>query len=372
MPSQKRFYHPELDCLRFCAFFAVFLHHFLPHVTSHDHSHIEAVINSMSAGVDLFFCLSSFLITALLLREWDFSGSLDVYSFWLRRILRIWPLYFAFLLIASLVVPWLLPDNRLGVKYLAAFILLGGNWACGLWGYPSSVAAPLWSVSLEEQFYLFWPMLIRLFRPQRLVPLAVGCLVIATVSRIVVVQLKMPAVMLWTNTFCRLEPIALGALFAVYVRRRTWAPRPVIRALLLAIGAALPPVLSVLLLNTPSYTSSLYYPGVAIGCVCILAAFYAEPAGIRQPTLVYLGRISYGLYVFHALAISIAFLPASGAHQTGMKVLLLGFRFAVALGLTIGLAALSYRFLEEPFLRIKRKLAVIPSDPQLAPAPVSR
>ncbi|TLZ12456.1 MAG: acyltransferase [Gammaproteobacteria bacterium] len=99
-----------------------------------------------------FFTLSSFLITTLLLRESSVCGALDVTAFYLRRVLRILPLYFGFLLAATTLARSLVPDENLPLKYVVAFALLCGNWACVLWGYPHSVASPLWSVSIEEQF----------------------------------------------------------------------------------------------------------------------------------------------------------------------------------------------------------------------------
>ena len=99
-----KFYHPELDRLRFVAFFAVFVHHFFPQ----SHSNYAAIgslgakvlancVEAGGLGVDLFFCLSSFLITTLLLREFEERGRIDVRAFWIRRILRIWPLYYCFI-----------------------------------------------------------------------------------------------------------------------------------------------------------------------------------------------------------------------------------------------------------------------------------
>ena len=107
-----RYYRPELDVLRLFAFFMVFLSHVVPgdqtfFARAHIAPEIAALIIAASAGgafgVDLFFALSSFLITSLLLRERKFCGNIDVPRFYVRRILRIWPLYFAFLLSASIL-----------------------------------------------------------------------------------------------------------------------------------------------------------------------------------------------------------------------------------------------------------------------------
>src|SRR5438045_4760557 len=166
--AMERYSRPELDVLRCFAFLMVFASHTVPGST--------AVGGAF--GVDLFFTLSSFLITTLLLRESSVCGALDVTAFYLRRVLRILPLYFGFLLAATTLARSLVPDENLPLKYVVAFALLCGNWACVLWGYPHSVATPLWSVSIEEQFYLCWPLIMRRW-VHRLTMVAVGLVVVS-------------------------------------------------------------------------------------------------------------------------------------------------------------------------------------------------
>src|SRR5450432_665557 len=110
--DRSRFYHPELDCLRFVAFLGIFVYHLdqqfhsVVALNSPLQFMVLCMIKSGVFGVDLFFCLSSFLITMLLLREHDVRGTIDVRAFWIRRILRIWPLYYAFLLFSAMVSPY--------------------------------------------------------------------------------------------------------------------------------------------------------------------------------------------------------------------------------------------------------------------------
>src|SRR5260221_8487443 len=121
---QRRFYHPELDCLRFFAFFAVFIFHTLPHEADYYSARnipfaalIASVSRAGSFGVDLFFLLSAYLITELLLREKESFGHVHLKSFYLRRILRIWPLYFLaiFIGISLTIVD---PDQHFPAKYV--------------------------------------------------------------------------------------------------------------------------------------------------------------------------------------------------------------------------------------------------------------
>src|SRR5215211_5257146 len=223
------FYHPELDVLRFVAFLAVFIHHALPRDAS---LYIRSGLSPAATewllaakeggafGLDLFFALSSYLITELLLREYTNRGSISISAFYIRRALRIWPLYFTFLAFTVLVVPTIFPKENLGAIYIVSFALFVGNWVCAMKGLPFSVAGPLWSISVEEQFYIGWPLLLRFFGINRIKQLAAGMLVVALLTRIFLAayDVKHPGV--WCNTLARLDPIALGAILAFTLRGR--------------------------------------------------------------------------------------------------------------------------------------------------------
>lgn len=365
----RREYLPELDGLRFCAFAVVFLHHALPH----DPSLYTAVglsvtaaswlVSSLQAGgfgVDLFFALSSYLITRLLLKELEQFGSLDLKRFYLRRTLRIWPLYFFFLITASLVVPLLLPKEELSAPYLIGYSLFSGNWIVGALGYPSSVAAPLWSVSIEEQFYLVWPLAVGWAGKAKIRNVAIAMLGISAATRLILWQLDVPHPGVWTNTFARLDPIALGALVATSRRMpvAVWASPLVMVVLGLASW-----VFSSRYLSLDGPGALLLYPLVGAGSAMCVAAALNSSGSIAKvlslPVLAFLGKISYGLYVFHVLAIQLAdrveWLSGSAAGYAA-KVL-------IAFGLTILIAALSYQFLEKPFLLLKSRFTRVQSRP---------
>ena len=219
--ARVRFYRPELDILRLGAFLLVFLDHALPHagadylaagVPKHAASLLAGLARAGALGVDLFFALSAYLITELLLRERRSLGVIDIRAFYIRRILRIWPLYY-FTLLILIPAMSMLPAERMPWRDLLAFAFFGGNWACAAWGYPPRSFSLLWSVSIEEQFYLAWPWLVRLgdLLVRRI---ACGMLAVATVTRIVLVLRVVPHPGIWCNTLARLDPIAGGALLA--------------------------------------------------------------------------------------------------------------------------------------------------------------
>ena len=370
-PGEHGFYLPELDGLRFAAFMAVFVYHVLsaeplspvPQASLHTLAWWKSsAILTAVFGVDVFFVLSSFLITSLLLREIDLTGRLDVRAFWVRRILRIWPLYYAFLLTGALAegLPW---------RVVAAFAAFAGNWALLSIPLGPSVISPLWSVSIEEQFYLTWPLLL-LVIPRRRLPwlclLMLGC---SLTTRALILANGGGVERLWVNTFARLDPIVIGALIALAWRAgfppipSWWRPVVAVGAVLTAVTASgwlwhetlrppSAPEMPVLIRAGATAFASAVVVGLVIALTCgvLLVVVLSARGGIlAHPVLVYLGKISYGLYLFH--------LP--GLHLFAGLWWPLG--AVLALALTTGVAALSYRYLERPFLTLKQRFTHVPS-----------
>jgi peptidoglycan/LPS O-acetylase OafA/YrhL len=368
------FYRPELDFLRYLAFFCVFVHHSIPRPDGAPTllaSWIAALITAGAYGVDLFFVLSAYLITELLQREFKFRGSIDVRAFYLRRILRIWPLYFSFIALSVLLSAWQ-PDEHLSLPYVVAFLLLAGNWICALKGYPASVAAPLWSISLEEQFYLIWPVLMRFIGVNRLKIAAFSMIALAFLSRMIVMFTRLGHPFVWCGTFTRLDPIACGILLAAWLG----GAKPKLSTRTSAVLGGITLATWLLVAREASLESQrplslfLGYPAVALASsLAVYAALGCDvsklPKAVRSAG-VYLGRISYGLYVFHVLAIRVSkALNQSLGHLTGRVPAELGIAatWVSALVITILFSAVSYRYLEQPFLRLKLKYTHVLSRP---------
>ena len=140
-----------------------------------------SIFGAGAYGVDLFFALSAYLITSLLLRERAATGALDLRGFYVRRILRIWPLYLAFVGFAAIMAV-LVREQHLPLRYVAGYCLLAGNWVYVFYGLPASFAIPLWTVSIEEQFYLAWPLALRKATVATMAAIAIGLLVVANAS----------------------------------------------------------------------------------------------------------------------------------------------------------------------------------------------
>lgn len=346
--AARAHYRPELDCLRFFAFLAVFLHHFGVGGRGPVNAWLIPFVNAGAFGVDLFFALSAFLITELFVKEIGAFGSLDIPAFYIRRLLRIWPLYFGFLAFAALV-----PKFPLRGEALVWFLAFGGNWFVAVHGYTRNVADLLWSVSIEEQFYLTWPLILAVFGVRRLVPLAFALLATAWATRFILVGHAVVHPGIWCNSLAHLDPIAMGILLATVQHRVTSIGRGS-RFALLATGTLGLGVSGALnRLDGPG--AQIMYPVVAVSCSFILAATLGSRMGrSRAGRLVaYLGKISYGLYVFHVLMLRTVRSAFSGWAAV----------FVLSLLLTIGTGVISYELFEVPILRLKRRFTRVPSRP---------
>jgi peptidoglycan/LPS O-acetylase OafA/YrhL len=347
--EDRKFYRPQLDVVRFLAFLAVFGHHVLPRTGAHN-VFLKTCANAMAFGLSLFFVLSAYLITLLLIRERDQTGSIHLMPFYTRRMLRIWPLYLLGISIGILRA--LLHGVFLQQKtWFIAALLLSGNLI-----YPGTILmSHLWSISIEEQFYLFFPSACRNFGRRGMLLFALLLLALANGSLIHFGHVHADLdVRVWFSSFVQFEMFAAGILLALL---DPYLPRCSGPTSLLAVASAL----SLWLLaeglfhlktigSTAQSASSLCvgYAMVAVACCLFIVALQGLPS---PKPMVYSGKISYGLYVFHipAIALVTSRLPL---YWTGA---------VVSLALAYGLAALSYRFFEKPFLLLKQRYELVPA-----------
>jgi peptidoglycan/LPS O-acetylase OafA/YrhL len=365
--STRRFYQPELDGLRYYAFLGVFLCHTLPFEASFYHQlHLPvpwlwgAIVKAGAAGVDLFFALSAFLITSILLKEKDETGDISLKLFYARRILRIWPLY---LLVIGLGIVFSLTmkDQHLQWYYIVGYLFFAGNWIHAIFGRPESIAFPLWTVSIEEQFYLLWPLAVKTLRRRGLIISAIFIFLLATICRIGFVLAGVSVGFIYYGSTARCDSIALGillALFAEQVPRLTSAAR-----LLLVIGGIAGWIVaSAWLIDQPGPISMREVPGrliVSLAAGAILyGCLYSRSALLTSKFVVNMGKISYGLYLLHLTGILLAksiLHPTSGVALLATKAV--GFVLATLLSLA------SYKWVESPFLRLKDRFARVLSRP---------
>jgi peptidoglycan/LPS O-acetylase OafA/YrhL len=366
-PASHRFYQPELDGLRFYAFLGVFVCHTLPFEASFYHGlHLPmpwlwgAIVKAGAAGVDLFFALSAFLITSLLLKEREETGDISLRLFYLRRILRIWPLYFLVIGL-GIVLSHTMANQHLQWYYVAGYLLFAGNWVHAVFGRPESIAFPLWTVSIEEQFYLIWPLLVKKLERRGLIVSGIVIFLLATVCRIGFVLAGISGGYIYYGSTARCDSIALGILIALFADR---LPKLTSTARLLLVSGGLVGwiVSSAWLTDRPGPISMREVPGrliIALAAGAMLyGCLYSRNKLLTGAWVVRLGKVSYGLYLLHLTGLLLAksaLHPVSGSALLATK--------AVGFVLTLLLAFTSYRWVESPFLRMKDRFARVLSRP---------
>jgi peptidoglycan/LPS O-acetylase OafA/YrhL len=365
--AQRRFYQPELDGLRFYAFLGVFLFHTMPGKAAFYRGfHLPmpwlwgAVAKSGEAGVDLFFALSAFLITSLLLRERRQTGGISLRLFYLRRILRIWPLYFVVVAL-GIVLAHTMANQSLPWYYIAGYVLFVGNWVHAVFGHPQSICSPLWTVSIEEQFYLIWPALMMMLERRGMIIAGFTTFLLAIASQAAIGLAGLSGGYIYYGSASRCDSLALGVLLALFANRLP-AVTHRIRWLLVGGGLIGWVISAAWLVEQPGPVTTYMMLGrliVSLASGAILyGCLYSRSKLLRGSLIVSLGKISYGLYLLHLVGLLIVqslFQPAPGWQLLATK--------ALGFVMTVILAFASYRWIESPFLRLKDRFATVLSRP---------
>jgi peptidoglycan/LPS O-acetylase OafA/YrhL len=399
----ERVYFPELDGMRFIAFLLVYLFHggvpwlllsnsvqaladtvnvclFRAGVTWHLLSNRVGVTvtrrlqENGGYGVQLFFILSGYLITTLLLREEARYGRIALRAFWIRRILRIWPLYYLIVLIGFFLLlplePQFTAQSYLSIlkTHLLAFLLFLGNWSMVLVNpIPSDSLSVLWSVCVEEQFYLVVPLLIALVLP-RFRRILVGLLLLGSIAvRWVVASRSGSPVLIVYNTFAQFDTLCSGVLLALVMgwdRDRPMLARW-LRWMQWPIFGAIAWVFSQKSLGqgdvwhrTWDYVW-VWMCGVSLVVVAIWGNGWLR-AVLSYSRIVWLGKISYGLYMYHEIALWLRkrIMYKSPWFANKEELFTIG-----TFALVIAMAAVSYYAYERRFLVWKRAWTRVPSRP---------
>lgn len=372
---------PALDGLRAVAIVLVIMHNAGPVQGGFDGIGLRlwAVLSNAGwVGVQLFFALSGFLITRILLRGKGERGWLR--SFYVRRLLRIVPLYYAFLLFVFFVAPHvriLQPLIGSGSANAAWYWLYLANWSEPFVGGPHGLPH-VWSLCVEEQFYLLWPVVIACASERVIAWVAAGTFACALVARLGVHAFLPDTVAgsaAYTWTICRVDTIALGAIVALGLRSPTmtaWMRSHVRTALvvtaivaLLATGAqrGFPPQETLgEAVNQP--LGSILSALVVLVCVCgHLSAAQGGHVQVRllralsAGWLTSIGKYSYAIYVLHLplhILLSGTFRGVLTAGDGSTRFLAHVGYTALVLGISYALARVTWTLLEQPFLSLKR------------------
>jgi len=374
-------FYPALNGLRGCAILMVFVAHY-----GNTTPGLHRISNWGSVGVDLFFVLSGFLITGILFDT--LHDERYFRNFYIRRALRIFPLFYGVWMAMLLLTPVLhIAWNRYNAAEAAyignffysgaylhlnpqpGYILFAGK-APGHEGILNVIQ--FWSLCIEEQFYLVWPALIWMVRSRRhLLRLSLAIVALLPLVRIAYAyavphDAALPA--LYYGTFFRMDSLFLGAAIALWLRGDAQPATSIRRAA--SIAATVAPALLVAgcvlckthpeRLDVPTFVDTVGVSLFAIagGAILLLAI---DPASwvshaLQQKPLPFLGRISYGLYVFHLFPLALLGWATVRLRPYHLALFLPVLMFAA----TVCVAWLSFRFFESPFLQLKSVLAPQP------------
>ena len=353
-------YDPAIDFIRFIAFFLVFFTHFINRGGNAiqvdtgqwwNNQFIQRIADFGGQGVTLFFGLTGFLLGRLLIRELEENNSVSIKSFYLRRILRIWPLYFAFIIFCGVMnffahSPTLVSKE---IPYLATFTY---NWGQIFGEVPGTMATITWSISVEEQIYLIFPILFLLLARKTATRYALILIFSGLISVLGCLYIWNISPDRFTPAF--LLPVGVGLLTARFEGKFQNLSLKLWKRLFVLILIA---------------TYILFFRDIAaldnfrfltfIGSATLLPAllfafrsFIAKSDSRLIQVGVYVGRRSYGCYLFHwsvwTVMVGRDLFSSKNAWFSVIGVF-------VAFSITVGASARSYRIFDTPFLRYRKR-----------------
>jgi peptidoglycan/LPS O-acetylase OafA/YrhL len=337
-------YLPQLDGLRGVAIVIVVLGHMLVFELGFGLTRLGPL---PPLGVTLFFVLSGFLITRILLEA---RGKTRYYSsFYVRRALRIWPLYFLVLLILFLltnhrVEALTFDETRVRWPFFVFYIQNIVYKNAALLGPPA--LGITWSLAVEEQFYTTWPLIVRNLPNVTLKWLLFAVIILAPVARVLFPQFGFDP---YINPLCRFDAMAMGGLVAIWMTELQPVREKILRTAwsLVAVALALGGISYALNLShfLSKTVEAALWTSILLGSIGSAWAIRI----LSQRALRFIGKISYCAYLTHFIIAALVISIWPGATM-GVRV----FRVAVILSMTCVIGELSWRFLEEPILRFKR------------------
>ncbi len=379
--SKKKVYFPNLDGLRFIAALLVIIHHIEMSKKEMGLSHVfgssvfgEYQIGTLESfvhvigklGVVLFFSLSGFLITYLLIIEKERTNTVAIGKFYLRRVLRIWPLYFLIVIFALFIAPHIdflsIPEypieqvqSHLWIKAFLFLFFLPNLVLVGLGIIP--FAGQTWSIGTEEQFYLIWPWIVS--RSKNILKLLITIIVVyVLVLGLLSSNLSEHAYYHLAKRFWNafnIDIMAIGGIAAVMVYNKA----PILKVLFTKqvqyINLAVIALLIAFGVHFPFLHFEIY--GVLFTLMIMnLASNPDSVLNLEHKSLKYAGKISYGLYMYHSLVILVVLKTLQKFDMYSDYLL-----YPLSVIFSVIIATLSYEFFEKQFLKLKKKFVVVDS-----------
>jgi len=338
----ERRHFPSLDGLRTISIIPVVWHHSTPHLYA-------GLLGRGPIGVDLFFAISGFLITTLLVRERNQLGRIALSAFYARRSLRIFPLYYLVFCLHWLFAVFVRPDwepSRGFMQRWPYYVTYSANWMRAHTSAGPALFVFAWSLCTEEQFYAFWAPVLRWCRRVSTAALIIG----AWLTLDIVLENGLGQGMIandgliFTVVTSFASPIGFGALFALAIHDDTIGPR-LVRLVGGRHSATLVGLVVMSLIVAPWAQVPFLHFGLGLLVVCCsVRRDHGLSRLFDNAAARFIGRISYGIYLWHVPVIGAIRTVAPALREQAAVV------FGLALPLSIAVAALSYRYIEQPLL----------------------
>lgn len=369
--KKKRVFFRNLDGLRFYSYASVFFFHvWLLYFDRYDiegwtEKTLRFLFQNGEVGVNFFFVLSGFLITYLLIQEKKLTGKIHIVNFWIRRILRIWPLFYAVVVFGLIVYPQLktvIGGEQTPVANPWTYFFFVNNFDFLHHGAPAMISI-LWSVAIEEQFYLTWPLILSLVPLRRFKYVFYTIIAGSLIFRFFHAGDER---VLQFHTLAVIGDMALGALSAYYItfntRFQQWiANLPKWSIVLLYVATAV-----VYVFRKDIFPGELMVferiVFASLFAMIILEQNFSDRSFYKvgdYRRISKLGIYTYGLYCIHVSAMTVTeiLFGKAGLDMKDPAVLLAA--GTIAFFITMGLAWLSYHYFEKQFLKVKDRFAVI-------------
>ncbi|MBS1953117.1 MAG: acyltransferase [Cyanobacteria bacterium SZAS-4] len=392
---KKAFYLPELDGLRTVGFFYMFMAHssIIPQPGSHFFlvDWYNVVVKWGVIGLDMFFVLSGYLITTLLLKERLKNGNISLPLYFKRRMLRIWPLFYLVIFVGAFVIPFV-STRHLNMQMYTKFLwdifvpmfFFLGNYAlifkawtlqaltAGL-NFPlANLFRPLWSVCSEEQFYVTWPFIVRKLKSwQGLSLTIVGLTIMSMGFRYYFQQYSLTHTKgIWTpsdfyhyNTLCGLDTLMAGALIATVQLQLPDVWKKICKqGAPIAVTAFV--ILGSMIAFLPEPTNSVFivpmYLGIALLCGMVLIGTMSwAPLQSFLSLFAGIGKTTYGMYLVHHPIIAMTENYLRNKLHMPYDETFYAIRFGISMTLTVLMGQLLYRTIEKRLEALRKKYARI-------------
>ncbi|MCC5612319.1 acyltransferase [Nostoc sp. CHAB 5834] len=357
MKKEKILYLTGLNGLRAIAALSVLISHVvMPGIADFGLKH-SFRLPLAEFGVTLFFVISGFLITYLLLLEKD-KSPISVRNFYMRRILRIWPLYYGYIFAYLVLIVFSRSSNSELSSNFYWYLFFAANIPFVI-NEGILLLVHYWSIGVEEQFYIFWPWFVKISRGKLIVCSLILLMVILSSKLLFWYFLGKESVSYRFLSATRFHCMIVGAVGSIfyyqdkYLKFFNWKVLQLLSwAFFVLIGFGL--------IQIPATISHEFFSIISLILIAEQVSSSNKVISLELPVLNFIGKISYGIYVIHPMVILLI--------SPVIKGLLLGdvlkniLAYSSVITITIGLAYLSYEYLEKPFLKYKDKFSVIKSS----------